>query len=321
MRNGDPSSPGRTAILVLYPMTDVEIDQVRAAGDIIDGRDATHIDSSHPRMDHVRIVLTNGRIGWTRAMAESSPGVRLVHCMGTGHDNVDLCALRERGIFLSNAAGAHSSCVADHALALLLSLIRVVPTLAASAGGRELRRHRLDQLSGRRVGLLGLGSIGTAVARRLEGFDVEIGYHARSQRPAVPHRYFRTPSDLAAWADDLIITLPGGHETRHMVDGDMLGKLGPGYLVNVGRGSVVDSHELARYLREHWLTGAALDVFEEEPDLPAVFRDLDNLLITPHIGGQSLQSRAAMVRHALNVVRCFLRDGRPPPDATIPVPD
>jgi D-3-phosphoglycerate dehydrogenase len=162
-------------------------------------------------------------------------------------------------------------------------------------------------LAGRRLGIVGLGQIGRKVARRAAGFDLETGYHSRTRDDAATSRYFDSLVELARWSDFLVVSIPGGPATHHLVDRAVLDALGPdGFLVNVARGSVVDTAALAEALRERTLGGAALDVYEGEPQAPAALIALDNVVLTPHVGGTSPQSVAAMVRHFIaNAQRHF----------------
>jgi lactate dehydrogenase-like 2-hydroxyacid dehydrogenase len=165
-------------------------------------------------------------------------------------------------------------------------------------------------LRGRRVGILGLGRIGLAIAKRAEPFGMEIGYCNRSPRSDVPYRYLPDAKELAAWADVLVVVTPGGAETRNLVDRAVLDALGPeGTLVNVARGSVVDETALVEALRAGRLGGAALDVFADEPRVPEALLDMDNVVLFPHIGSATAETRRAMAQLTVDNMAAHF-DGR-----------
>jgi len=150
--------------------------------------------------------------------------------------------------------------------------------------------------SGKNIGIVGLGTIGEKIAKRAAGFDMNIGYHNRRARAGSGYRYFDSLAGLAQWCDYLVIATPGGADTRHMVNREILSALGPqGFLVNIARGSVVDTEALAQALREHLIAGAGLDVYEGEPNPPQALIDLPNVVLSPHVGGASPEAIDASV--------------------------
>lgn len=242
------------------------------------------------RGGEIEAVLTIGSVGLRGEEMDAMPRLQLVCALGAGYENIDVAHARARGIVVANGAGTNDDCVADHALGLLLATVRGIPRLDALT--REgVWREELPlppNVSGRRLGLLGLGTIGRKIARRAEGFDIEVGYHNRQPRSDAPYRYFDRLLALAEWADFLVVATPGGPQTRHLVDGEVLAALGPrGVLVNIARGSVVDTEALARCLRDGRLAGAGLDVYESEPQPPQVLMGLPGVVLTPHVAGWS----------------------------------
>ncbi|WP_354685388.1 2-hydroxyacid dehydrogenase [Cupriavidus necator] len=258
-------------------------------------------------------VLTNGSTGLNSAEIDAMPALELVCALGAGYENIAVAHARARGIAVANGAGTNDSCVADHAFALLLAIVRAVPQLDAAtrAGTWRTALPLRPNVSGKRLGIVGLGTIGRRVARRGEGFDLEIGYHNRKPREDVGYRYFDSVSALAAWADYLVIATPGGADTRHLVDASVLTALGPaGFLVNIARGSVVDTQALASALRSGKLGGAGLDVYESEPAPPVVLFDCPNVVLTPHVAGWSPEAITASVMQFLeNARRHFAGEG------------
>lgn len=247
----------------------------------------------------VRAVLTNGTTGLTAQEIDAMPRLALASALGAGYENIALDRARERGIAVSNGAGTNDDCVADHAWALLLAVVRGVP--AQDRACRDgIWRDKLPlrpHLAGKRLGVLGLGTIGRKIARRGLAFDMQVGYHNRSRRPEVEHAYFDSVAALAEWSDCLVVATPGGAATRHLIDERVLELLGPGgYLINIARGSVVDTQALADALRAGRVAGAGLDVYESEPQPPAPLLDLPNVVLTPHVAGWSPEAIDASVR-------------------------
>ena len=255
----------------------------------------------------VRVVLTNGTNGLTPDEIDAMPDLEIVCTLGVGVENVPLPYATKRGIRVCNAARTNDACAADHAMALLLGAVRGIPTLNRFARQGLYRDDipRPPQVSGRRLGILGMGGIGRKIARRAAGFDLEIAYCTRSKRDDVPYAYFADVRDLAEWADFLIAAAPGGSETFHLIDDAVLAALGPaGVVVNVGRGSVVDTQAVSRALRAGTIAAAALDVYEGEPTPPAQLLDLENALLTPHVAGISPQAiHASLVCFIDNATR------------------
>jgi len=237
-----------------------------------------------------RAVLTIGVLGVTAGEMAAMPKLELICCMGAGYELVDLDAARVRGIVVANGQGTNDDCVADHAFGLVVAAVRNFRKLdqLCREGVWRLAIAQPPNVSGKRLGILGMGAIGQKIARRAAGFDMTIGYHNRNPREGLPHQYFGSLKALAEWADVLVCATPGGPATKHIVNAEILDALGPqGFLVNVGRGSVVDTEALAAALRDNRIAGAGLDVYESEPKRPEQLIGFDNLIITPHLAGWS----------------------------------
>ncbi len=262
----------------------------------------------------IQAVLTIGSIGLSAADMAALPDLRMVCCQGVGYEKVDLQAARERGIAVTNGTGTNDTSVADHAMALLASIVRDVASLdrGVRRGIWQQARVTRPQLTGKRLGIVGLGNIGQKIAQRCaRGFDMAVAYHNRQVRPDCDWLYCASVTELAQWADFLVVCTPGGGETRHIIDRQVLAALGPeGFLINVARGSVVDTSALIDSLQRRAIAGAALDVVENEPAVPAALLALDNIIITPHVGGRSPEAQEAMFALVLdNLTRYF--SGRP----------
>lgn len=261
----------------------------------------------------VQVVLTIGSIGLSAAQMDALPALQLVCALGAGYEKVDVAHARSRGIATGNGAGTNDSCVADHALGLVLASVRGIKDLDAAtrAGVWRTALPLPAGLTGKRLGVLGLGTIGRKIALRAQAFEMEVGYHNRSPRSDVPWTYFDSLAALAAWADVLVIATPGGADTQHLVDAGVLRALGPhGHLVNIARGSVVDTEALAQALRSGELGAAALDVYDSEPQPPVALLDAPHVLLTPHVAGWSPESVQATVDRFIANARCHL-EGRP----------
>lgn len=261
----------------------------------------------------IRGLVVGG--GVDAALMDRLPKLELIANFGVGYDAVDAGAARERGIVVTNTPDVLTDEVADLAVGLVLATIRRLPQ-----ADRYLREGHWPKapfpltasLRGRRVGILGLGRIGKAIAARLAGFEVEIAYYGRSRQADVPFAYHDSPVALAKAVHVLIVVAPGGAETKGLVDAEVLEALGPeGILVNVARGSVVDEAALIAALQANTILGAGLDVFENEPHVPPDLAALENTVLLPHVGSASEHTRQAMAQLCVdNVLSWF--EGRGP---------
>lgn len=294
-----PSGPvtQRARLLVLIPMSEGERGALAANFDLIDPDAGDAIGTA-------AAVLTNSRVGFDLALFDACRSLELVHFLGSGSDGIDLAEAARRGVRVTTADGAHGTSVAEHAVTLLLAMLRGIPRYDRDIrAGQWIPLPPPIDLAGRRVGLLGFGHVGQATARLVEGFGAVCAYHARHERASCDQRYFDDPAALAAWCDDLIVTLPGDETTRHLVEAGLLDRLGPaGHLVSIGRGSVIDTVALIRALEDGRIKGAALDVLEMEPEVPARLRALDAVFITPHVGGTSARARALLMATAVKTL-------------------
>ena len=239
--------------------------------------------------DRIDAVLTRGPLGLTAEEMASLPRLRIICVLGAGYENVDLQAAKTHGLTVTNGAGVNASSVADHTLALLLAVMRDIPGADASVRRGEWAKTMRPSIAGKRLGILGLGAVGLAIAKRAElGFDMTVRYCNRRQRSDVDYGYCASPIELAAASDILVVATPGGADTRAIVDTAVLEALGPqGFLINIGRGSVVSTAALLDALQTRKIAGAALDVFEDEPNVPDALKRLDNVVLTPHVAGLS----------------------------------
>jgi lactate dehydrogenase-like 2-hydroxyacid dehydrogenase len=271
----------------------------------------------------IRAVLTNGSTGLRADEIATLTRLEIICALGAGYENIDLAAARARGIVVTNGAGTNDASVADHAMTLLMSVVRGIPQadLAVRRGGWAGLRQTRPMLFGKKLGILGLGNIGNQIARRAhQGFDMQVAYHNRKPRDGSAYLYSPTATALATWCDFMIVATPGGAGTRHMVDANVLTALGPnGFLVNIARGSVVDTVALIEFLKGGRIAGAGLDVVEGEPDIPEELLQLTNVVLTPHISGRSPEAIAATTTLALENLTAHL-EGRSVLTPVLPVP-
>lgn len=262
--------------------------------------------------DVVGIVSSNaGQVGGD--LIATLPNLGVIANHGVGYDNIDVPVALARGIAVSNTPEVLDDAVAETAIALLLAVRREV--VLADRFVREGRwpagAYPLTaQVAGSRVGILGLGRIGQAVATRLEALGCTVSYHNRHQVPDVSYAYAASPVELAASVDSLVVVVPGGPATDALVDREVLDALGPdGVLVNIARGSVVDQPALVAALQDGRLGGAGLDVYADEPNVPAELVALDNVVLLPHVASGTHVTRAAMRGLALANLDSWLADG------------
>lgn len=261
--------------------------------------------------DRVDYAVTAYNVGIGPELMAQLPNLKAVTIFGVGYDSTDTAQAAERGIKVSNTPGVLTGAVADLALGLMIDTLRGINRAdrfvrdGRWAAGETFPLTR--EVHSTKVGILGLGRIGDAIATRLVGFDCEIGYHSRREVAGSAHRYFATPVDLADWSDVLIVVIPGGPATEKMVNDEVLAALGPeGYLINVARGSVIDQDALVRRLVAGELAGAGLDVFADEPNVPAELLALDNVLLQPHVASATEQTRQIMVELVLDNLRAAI---------------
>lgn len=246
----------------------------------------------------IRAVAASGDSQVPAELIDRLPALELISVMGVGYDGVDLGRCMARQVPVTHTPDVLNDDVADLALALMLSVARAIPQSDVHVragrwpeGPMPLQR----KMSGSRIGIVGIGRIGQAIATRAAAFGMGIAYTARSPRPQLPYRYLPTAAALAAESDFLVVITPGGEGTRHLINAEVLQALGPrGYVINVARGSVMDQDALIEALEQGSIAGAGLDVFADEPEVPERLRALPNVVLTPHVGSATHETRRAM---------------------------
>jgi lactate dehydrogenase-like 2-hydroxyacid dehydrogenase len=253
------------------------------------------------QLSDVRAMVTAGGTPLGADMMDMLPKLGAIVCYGTGYDGVDLAAAAKRKITVGHSPGANASSVADIAVTLMLAVTRrllpaddYVRSGSWSAAKPSPMMRPQPGMCGRRVGVYGMGAIGRKIASRVAAFEAEVGYFSRSKHD-VPYQYFPSLEALAEWCSILMIAVRAGEDTHHAVDARILQKLGAdGYVVNISRGSVIDQPALVAALADNSIAGAGLDVYEKEPHAPDALTSFPNVVLTPHTGGHTLESHAAM---------------------------
>lgn len=262
----------------------------------------------------IRAIMASGESKVGAELISQLPALEVISVMGVGYDGIDVAAAKARGVVVTHTPDVLNDDVADLAIALMLAWARQIPRADRFVRSGDWTQGPLPlgrKLSGARVGIVGMGRIGQAIALRAAAFGMRIAYTARSVKTDLPFPYFPTAAALAAESDFLVLITPGGAGTRKLVDADVLRALGPqGCVVNVARGSVIDETALVEALRHGIIAGAALDVFESEPQVPQALREMDNVVLTPHIGSATEQTRHAMAALAFDNLDARL-SGRP----------
>ena len=293
-------------VLAVSRLPPLYLDPLRAAYRVHDRLDETDPAAFAAVAPRIRAVAGSGESKVSAELMARLPALEVVAIMGVGYDGVDVEAAKARGVRVTHTPDVLNDEVADTALGLMLCAARQLP-----AADRFVRAGQWPQgafplqtrMSGKRLGLLGMGRIAKAIAQRAQAFGMSIAYTARSAKPELPYRFWPTPAALAAESDFLVVITPGGAATRKLVDAAVLRALGQGrgngFLVNVARGPVVDEAALIEALEAGTIAGAALDVFEQEPQVPARLMALPQVVLTPHLGSGTRETRQAMADLAL----------------------
>ena len=293
--------PQRPRLLLHTALTPAMRERLQLQFELLD---AAALDSfrSSSLSGQVRAMLCNAQSVIGSEQLLQWPALELIVVIGVGMDGIDLDAAEQMGIKVRNTPAISAEDIADHALALLLAATReIVQAHEFVRHGRWLRGRYPPTLrfSGQRMGIVGLGRIGRAVARRSQAFDMSIAYTGRAPKNDVPYRWCDSVLELAADVDFLVVCASGGPATRGLIDARVLQALGPqGVLVNVGRGSIVDEQALRQALQERTIAAAALDVFAHEPQVPEALIDLPNTVLTPHMASSTRQGLQAMLAQA-----------------------
>jgi lactate dehydrogenase-like 2-hydroxyacid dehydrogenase len=261
----------------------------------------------------IQAVATSAQQGVPTKLMDALPDLKVISSRGVGMDKIDLDVAKARGFAVAGSFGTLDDCVADLAMGLVIDVMRQISAADryVRAGHWQQARYPLSvRVSGKRLGLVGFGNIGQVIARRASGFDMEVRYHSRRpvQGSALVHEADLLA--LARWCEVLVVAVSGGASTRHLISAEVLDALGPqGFLVNIARGSVVDEAALVAALSDRRIAGAGLDVFADEPHAPEVLLTLDNVVLAPHMGSGTHETRTAMEDLVLANLRHYFEAG------------
>jgi lactate dehydrogenase-like 2-hydroxyacid dehydrogenase len=273
--------------------------------------------------DRIRGIALGIHARADRALIERLPKLEIIANFGVGYDAIDIAAAAERGIVVTNTPDVLTEEVADTALGLLLMTVRELSAAerylrAGEWAGKGPYRLTPATMRNRTVGIVGLGRIGLAIARRIEAMGVPVAYHNRRPRTDVPYRHYPDLRAMAEDVDTLILVLPGGDETKNLIDTEILRALGPnGILINIGRGSIVDEPALIEALKSGTILAAGLDVFAREPHVPPELIALPNAVLLPHVASASAHTRDAMGQLVVDNLVSWFETGKP----LTPVPE
>lgn len=311
-------------ILQASPLPQRLVVQLRQHFPLVDQRDLAPL-ALAARAGEFTVLLVDGETAVSAAQIAALPQLKLIAVFGVGYERVDVQAARAQGVRVTHTPGVLTDDVADLAIGLLLATARQI-------GGAQRFIERGDWLqggypwtrkvSGARLGILGLGRIGRAIAQRAAAFNMAVSYHSRQQYADFSGRFFATPLALAEHCDFLLVCTHGGVATRALVDAQVLAALGAnGILVNIARGSVVDEAALVTAIDQGVIAGAGLDVFECEPQVPAGLMGRDNVVLTPHMASATHSTRRMMADLVFdNIAAYFAGRALPTPVAESPNP-
>ncbi len=256
----------------------------------------------------VQAILTRPSYPISPALLDQLPQVKMIACCGVGYDNLPLSYLKNKGIIASNTPGVLNDAVCELTIGMLFALLRRIPQAHQFVIDQQWVNQAFPfttSLSAKAIGIVGMGRIGQELAARLAPFKVKIAYHGPHDK-RLPYPYISSLIELAKMSDVLILCCPGGKQTERMIDREILAALGPtSFLINVARGSVVNESDLLSALQNKRIAGAALDVFENEPNPDSRFLELPNVLLTPHIGSATQETRQAMTNLAIDNLDAF----------------
>jgi lactate dehydrogenase-like 2-hydroxyacid dehydrogenase len=312
MSETTPQAPALLLIGPLMPALQQRIESTYTTYRLWEADDQKAFLNTH--CDQIQGIVTSGIHGCTGDLIRSLNNLKVIVSFGVGYDAIDISAARDRGVAISNTPGVLDDCVADTAFALLIDVARGI-----SAADRFVRDGRWlkekfplgCKLGGKTCGIVGLGNIGKAIAKRVSAFDMNVAYYGRHQQSDVPYRYEPDLKALASQSDFLVLAVPGGNATHHLINADVLKALGKnGFLINIARGSVVDEAALVSALQQGVIAGAGLDVFAHEPEVPQPLLEMDNVVLTPHLGSGTHETRQAMADLTFENLTLYFKNGQ-----------
>ncbi len=293
-------------IMQVSPLPPFMMNALQEADYIV--HDHTHI-KDPGALSKVTALVGTGAAKVDKKLLTMLPNVKLIAICGVGYDGVDVAVAKEKGIVVTHTPGVLTDDVADLAMGLVLSIGRRIPQADKFVRNGDWVDDAFGlthTVSGARLGIVGMGRIGRAIAKRAAAFDMSIAYTGRQAKADVPYVFYKTVTELAATVDYLVVAVPGGDNTKNLIGASALQALGvKGYLINIARGSVVDQPVLVQALKDKTIAGAALDVFWDEPIIDPELRRLPNVVLTPHIASATVETRQAMAALTLDNLQAF----------------
>ena len=293
-------------ILQVSPLPPFMMNALQEADYIV--HDHTHI-KDPGALSKVTAIIGTGAAKVDKKLLAMLPHLKLIAICGVGYDGVDVAAAIEKGVVVTHTPGVLTDDVADLAMGLVLSIGRRLPQADKFVRNGDWVDDVFaltHKVSGARLGIVGMGRIGRAIGKRAAAFDMRISYTGRDPKADVSYTFYKTPIALAAEVDYLVVAVPGGEDTKNLIDAQVLAALGSkGYLINIARGSVVDQPVLVQALKEKTIAGAALDVYWDEPIIDPELRRLPNVVLTPHIASATVETRQAMAALTLDNLQAF----------------
>ena len=293
-------------ILQVSPLPPFMMKALQEADYIV--HDHTHI-KDPGALSKVTALVGTGAAKVDKKLLMMLPHLKLIAICGVGYDGVDVAAAMEKGIVVTHTPGVLTDDVADLAMGLVLSMGRRIPQADKFVRNGDWVDDVFaltHKVSGARLGLVGMGRIGRAIAKRAAAFDMRIAYTCRGVKADIAYPFYNTVTELAAAVDYLVVAVPGGDDTQNLINASVLQALGnKGYLINIARGSVVDQPVLIQALKDKTIAGAALDVFWDEPIIDPELRRLPNVVLTPHIASATVETRQAMAALTLSNLQAF----------------
>jgi lactate dehydrogenase-like 2-hydroxyacid dehydrogenase len=304
-------------VILLGPLKPLIVKGLAAIGTVhkaAEAKDTNAFYAAHAGVRAIACCATSELLG--DAFMRRFPKLQIISSFGVGYDHIDAKAAAAHGVIVTNTPEVLTEEVADTALALLLCTVREFPQAERylRAGKWLQKAYPLTKgtLRNRTVGIVGMGAIGQAIARRLEAFGVPVVYHARQQRPQLHYRHYPKLLDMARDVDTLMVIVPGGAATANMINAEVLNALGAnGILINMARGSVVDEPALIKALTEKRIMAAGLDVFAKEPEVPQELIAMENVVLFPHLGSASIHTRDRMDQLVVDNIAAWAA-GKPP---------
>ncbi|HEY0235237.1 MAG TPA: 2-hydroxyacid dehydrogenase [Afipia sp.] len=307
-------------VLIYSRFPKSQMTRIGARYDLLDGHGKPPIETfTAEQLKPIRALITAGGQPLPGSVLDTLPSLKAIICYGTGYDGVDFTETKKRGIVVGNSPGANANAVAELAMGLMLATARRLVLADRIVRSGDWAAGKLSPLlpppagiAGRKIGIYGMGEIGRKLGARCAAFETEVGYFSRSKHN-LPYAYHRSLDALVEWADILFVAVRAGPQTHHKIDAALLKKLGPqGIVINISRGSVIDEKALAAALADRSIAGAGLDVYEREPHAPDALTTLDNIVLAPHIGGQTAEGIIGMQDCVLANLDAFFA-GKPLP--------